>query len=306
MPAVSEAQRRAMWAAREGRSTLGIPKKVGEEFTKNEKPVGKDQTGADFLGMLRNLAAGFLAWTDQEGREAEHPGAPTYLTAPQTEAGIDCGPGPMTHDAPPVLSHSLPQRHESYYWGSPRQPPVPTQHSLGTNGHGSYDNGGGWASPRFPAPDAAPQAREGYDGTFPGSSTPPGGAVHALTSPPMQITFSPDALAGGVKFSTGPLIKTAQVTQPRNPSFSRAIDRSVDRGGQRSMDAGASKIGSEPIRTPPLKPPDAKPEPLEPSRSTTSAPMARRDSTSRDWASPRQPQYDARIGRRASLLRHRT
>src|SRR5712664_3447169 len=31
MPIVSEAQRRAMWAAAEGRSTLGIPKKVGKE-----------------------------------------------------------------------------------------------------------------------------------------------------------------------------------------------------------------------------------------------------------------------------------
>lgn len=36
MPAKSEAQRRAMYAAAEGRSTLGIPKAVGEEF------VGKD------------------------------------------------------------------------------------------------------------------------------------------------------------------------------------------------------------------------------------------------------------------------
>lgn len=32
MPVVSEAQRRAMYAAKEGHSTLGIPKKVGEEF----------------------------------------------------------------------------------------------------------------------------------------------------------------------------------------------------------------------------------------------------------------------------------
>lgn len=32
MPVVSQAQRRAMYAAKEGHSTLGIPKKVGEEF----------------------------------------------------------------------------------------------------------------------------------------------------------------------------------------------------------------------------------------------------------------------------------
>jgi hypothetical protein len=34
MPIVSEAQRKAMYAAKAGRSTLGIPKKVGAEFVK--------------------------------------------------------------------------------------------------------------------------------------------------------------------------------------------------------------------------------------------------------------------------------
>lgn len=37
MPAVSEAQRRAMYAAASGHSTLGIPKKVGKEFTAADK-----------------------------------------------------------------------------------------------------------------------------------------------------------------------------------------------------------------------------------------------------------------------------
>lgn len=32
MPAVSEAQRRAMYAAKAGNSTLGIPQKVGADF----------------------------------------------------------------------------------------------------------------------------------------------------------------------------------------------------------------------------------------------------------------------------------
>jgi hypothetical protein len=32
MPVVSGAQRRAMYAAKEGKSTLGIPKSVGEDF----------------------------------------------------------------------------------------------------------------------------------------------------------------------------------------------------------------------------------------------------------------------------------
>ena len=40
MPAVSEAQRRAMYAAAEGKSTLGIPKAVGKEFA-DADPGGK-------------------------------------------------------------------------------------------------------------------------------------------------------------------------------------------------------------------------------------------------------------------------
>ena len=37
MPVVSEAQRRAMHAAAAGKSTLGIPKKVGKEFASADK-----------------------------------------------------------------------------------------------------------------------------------------------------------------------------------------------------------------------------------------------------------------------------
>jgi hypothetical protein len=40
MPAVSEAQRRAMYAAAAGKSTLGIPKTVGKEFV-DATPAGK-------------------------------------------------------------------------------------------------------------------------------------------------------------------------------------------------------------------------------------------------------------------------
>lgn len=40
MPPRSEAQRKAMYAAAEGKSTLGIPKKVGEEFAEAD-PGGK-------------------------------------------------------------------------------------------------------------------------------------------------------------------------------------------------------------------------------------------------------------------------
>lgn len=43
MPSVSQAQNRAMHAAAEGSSTLGIPKKVGRDFVKADegKKVGK-------------------------------------------------------------------------------------------------------------------------------------------------------------------------------------------------------------------------------------------------------------------------
>lgn len=37
MPPVSEKQRRAMHAAAKGKSTIGIPKKVGKEFSDADK-----------------------------------------------------------------------------------------------------------------------------------------------------------------------------------------------------------------------------------------------------------------------------
>ena len=37
MPPKSEAQRRAMFSAAAGKSTLGIPQKVGKEFAKADK-----------------------------------------------------------------------------------------------------------------------------------------------------------------------------------------------------------------------------------------------------------------------------
>ena len=40
MPPVSQAQRKAMYAAKAGKSKLGIPKKVGEEFEKDDHKKG--------------------------------------------------------------------------------------------------------------------------------------------------------------------------------------------------------------------------------------------------------------------------
>lgn len=70
-PPVSEAQRRAMFAAAAGHSTLGIPKKVGEEF------VGKDAGGTDFLRTLKHFGRAFLGWISEEESEGEHAGAAT-------------------------------------------------------------------------------------------------------------------------------------------------------------------------------------------------------------------------------------
>lgn len=41
MPYVSDAQRKAMYSAAEGKSNIGIPKKVGKEFVK-AGPAKKD------------------------------------------------------------------------------------------------------------------------------------------------------------------------------------------------------------------------------------------------------------------------
>ena len=57
MPPVSQAQRKAMWAAKAGHSTLGIPQKVGAEFA-DADPGGKLPTNAKkrkggVMGILR-------------------------------------------------------------------------------------------------------------------------------------------------------------------------------------------------------------------------------------------------------------
>jgi hypothetical protein len=67
-PPVSEPQRKAMYAAAAGKSTLGIPQSVGEEF------VGKagDQSGLAFIGTLKNFLRSLLAWAGEEESEEEH------------------------------------------------------------------------------------------------------------------------------------------------------------------------------------------------------------------------------------------
>jgi uncharacterized protein len=77
-PPVSEAQRRAMWAAKSGHSTLGIPQKVGEEFA-NADPGGKlPSTARDMTrGGWRRIFEGLTElarFFGEEGREPEHQG----------------------------------------------------------------------------------------------------------------------------------------------------------------------------------------------------------------------------------------
>ena len=59
MPPVSQAQRKAMWAAAEGKSTIGIPKKVGKEFAASDKP-GKLPKRAKAKGKKDAAPAGEL------------------------------------------------------------------------------------------------------------------------------------------------------------------------------------------------------------------------------------------------------
>lgn len=50
MPPVSRAQQKAMYAASEGRSTLGIPKKVAKEFVAADKARGSKKLPAHVKG----------------------------------------------------------------------------------------------------------------------------------------------------------------------------------------------------------------------------------------------------------------
>ncbi len=75
MPAVSEAQRKAMFAARAGHSNLGIPQKVGAEFAAAD-PGGKLPARAKDMApskwaMLKKL---FAEWLTEEEAEPEHAG----------------------------------------------------------------------------------------------------------------------------------------------------------------------------------------------------------------------------------------
>lgn len=85
-PPVSEAQRRAMWAAKSGKSNIGIPKSVGEEFA-----------GADPGGKLPARKDGPGEGTKAQGtdRPASGRGEPSGRTGQQEyESGYASKPKP--------------------------------------------------------------------------------------------------------------------------------------------------------------------------------------------------------------------
>lgn len=75
MPAVSEKQRRAMFAAAAGHSNLGIPKSVGEEFVASD-PGGKLPAKAKDLAPSKweTLKRLISEWLTEEQAEPEHAG----------------------------------------------------------------------------------------------------------------------------------------------------------------------------------------------------------------------------------------
>lgn len=89
-PPVSEAQRRAMFAAAAGHSTLGIPRKVGEEFV-GKRPAARDGEGEAFLTSARAFLRGLLGWINEEGAEAEHAEARDAATL--EKVAVDYSPG---------------------------------------------------------------------------------------------------------------------------------------------------------------------------------------------------------------------
>jgi 8-oxo-dGTP pyrophosphatase MutT (NUDIX family) len=102
MPPVSEKQRKAMYAAAEGKSTLGIPKKVGEEF------VGADATNGNAAGVIFVAPDGDIllmrrsadeknygGWWGLPGGKAEAGEEPLAAARREVkeETGFDCSKG---------------------------------------------------------------------------------------------------------------------------------------------------------------------------------------------------------------------
>jgi 8-oxo-dGTP pyrophosphatase MutT (NUDIX family) len=106
-PPVSESQRRAMFAAKAGHSTLGIPQKVGEEFA-NADPGGKLPARAKDLapekfGTIKQ-ALGFLKeFFNEEEAEPEHSQDEVPAAGGDPNAGIPAMAGGRTVKRSPVV-----------------------------------------------------------------------------------------------------------------------------------------------------------------------------------------------------------
>ena len=122
MPPRSEAQRRAMEAAAHGHSTLGIPKKVGKEFS-NADPGGK-------LPEKKKSVDRSAHWKGNPGFPSSHesgsPPPKTYQSHESREQEV-MGAGYKQHEA---------AERASYGNGSPHKfnaPSTSNAHTIGTH-----------------------------------------------------------------------------------------------------------------------------------------------------------------------------
>lgn len=159
-PPVSEKQRRAMWAAAEGHSTLGIPKSVGKEY------VGKDATGEGeekhYAGITYQLPdgrilllrrgrneenyAGHWALPGGGSEQGETPAETARREAYEETGGVaPSGAMRLAHVAetptgakyrtfvqqvPKEFWPRLNGEHDGAVWADPKHPPEPTHPSV--------------------------------------------------------------------------------------------------------------------------------------------------------------------------------
>lgn len=102
-PPVSEAQRKAMFAAASGHSTLGIPKSVGEEFVDKDKggklpKKAKDMQTEDWSGLVRGLLKFFMEEAREDAHNKDDNGNDQQLTTQANSAIPAAGVMLMTPD----------------------------------------------------------------------------------------------------------------------------------------------------------------------------------------------------------------
>lgn len=152
-PPVSEKQRRAMWAAAKGQSTLGIPQNVGKEFVGKDADPNAKASAAGVIVMSPDGRALFL----KRGPDGDHPGtwcwpaggrdgdeAPPQTAARELaeETGFDIDPDELlgverrtsdegvdfttfVHhlDKPSMLAPHADEEHVGYAWAPLHDPP---------------------------------------------------------------------------------------------------------------------------------------------------------------------------------------